>query len=205
MRTACVMLSLVGCRVPAPATAASAPEAPQPSAAPTVEPEVAPADHDPPADASPPALPNAEPRPRVEVAGALGPTAVGPPKKNASEATCADRERRAQRAIKALSRGCKTADDCELRASFCPFGCYRVLSKQADRAPAERALERFLQGCRPCKYKCALRPESLACLDGVCVDARDAPRTDDDPSVKAILYGRDDAEAAAAPRPDAHP
>jgi hypothetical protein len=129
----------------------------------------------------PPAEPEVEeepppPRPQVPLSGRLGPDDPQPPSRPASESVCADLERRAQRKIAQLASPCETASDCEMLGSFCPFGCYHFVAKGADRSTAEAAIDRYLARCRPCKYKCSLPPEALACVEGQCVDG--AERSD---------------------------
>ncbi len=108
----------------------------------------------------------------LEPTGTLVPEHAGFPPRRATEAKCNQLERDASALLNELRGPCSTADDCELLASVCPFGCYQIVSRSADRKATHDALGRFFRECAVCKNKCNLPPTSLVCVNGHCADPR---------------------------------
>ncbi len=116
--------------------------------------------------AEPAAAPSPEPRPAVPLRSLLPAQELG--SEPASEATCDALADAALAALEPLASPCTSAHDCEVVASVCPLGCFRVVSKLADAAEAQPAVDAYFARCRPCKNTCVEPPQALACAENRC-------------------------------------
>jgi hypothetical protein len=67
---------------------------------------------------------------------------------------------------------CSADSDCSLKKLGCPFGCGRLINKNADLAAIMDYIEEYYNACDHCLYDCQPpKPEQIKCINNKCIDS----------------------------------
>lgn len=87
------------------------------------------------------------------------------------QATCGELEEYGKELLE-KANFCNVDSDCTISTEFsCPFGCFKLLNKNADLSRFRNIVELYKNKCRECIYECPLIPtlENIQCKNNKCV------------------------------------
>jgi hypothetical protein len=97
-----------------------------------------------------------------------------PAEKPDSERSCGEAESWLKGRLE-VGNQCDADSDCVVSTEFgCPFGCYRLLNKDANLNKFREDVQAYRVRCETCTYKCAPPPngKDIRCVSGRCAEER---------------------------------